>query len=54
MNLKEVLTTRDQLSEIEADNEINEMRERVYKGEDPEEILEEYGLEPDYVFDIIY
>ncbi len=29
------------------------MIERVMDGEDPEEILFEEGLEPDYVFDII-
>jgi hypothetical protein len=32
---------------------INEMRGRVYEGENPEEILFEIGLEPDYVFDLI-
>lgn len=32
---------------------INEMRQRVYEGENPEEILYEIGLEPDYVFDLI-
>ena len=32
---------------------IKEMRERIYEGENPEEILFEIGLEPDYVFDLI-
>ena len=32
---------------------IKEMRKRVLEGEDPEEVLFEYGLEPDYVFDLI-
>ena len=37
----------------EAKEIIKEMRQRVYKGEHPEEILFEIGLEPDYVFDLI-
>jgi hypothetical protein len=32
---------------------INEMRQRVMDGEDPEEILFEEGLEPDYIMDIL-
>ena len=40
-------------SEAEAIEIISEMRERLYEGEDPEEILYEYGLEPDYIFDIM-
>jgi len=32
---------------------IKEMKERVIEGENPEEILFEIGLEPDYVFDLI-
>jgi hypothetical protein len=31
---------------------ISYMRERFNDGEDPEEILYEYGLEPDYVIDL--
>ena len=40
-------------SKEEANQIISEMIERVWTGEDPEEILDEEGLEPDYVFDII-
>lgn len=29
------------------------MRTRVMDGEDPEEILGEYGLEPDYVLELL-
>ena len=32
---------------------IIEMRYKVLKGADPEELLYEYGLEPDYVFEIL-
>lgn len=54
MQLKEALMERDDISEAEAEDIIREMRERVLDGEDPEEILYENGLEPDYVFELIY
>jgi hypothetical protein len=53
-DLCKVLMNRDDLTEEEANNLIKEMYERVLSGEDPEEILLEEGLEPDYVFDILY
>lgn len=37
----------------EALDVINEMREAVLNGEDPEELLYDEGLEPDYVMDIL-
>jgi len=37
----------------ETDEIILEMQNRVFEGENPEEVLEEYGLEPDYIFDLI-
>ena len=52
-DLKKVLMNRDELSEQEADNQINEMKNRFHRGEDPEEILYEIGLEPDYIFDLL-
>lgn len=33
---------------------IREMKERLHEGEDPEELLLEEGLEPDYVMDLLY
>jgi hypothetical protein len=54
MNLIEALirtgsaTTMDEANEI-----VEDMRERVYAGEDPELVLWEYGFEPDYIFDIL-
>lgn len=52
--LKQVLMRRDSLTAAEADDLIAEARERVAEGEDPEEILyEDFGLEPDYVFDLL-
>ena len=53
-SLKQVLMNRDGLTEAEAEEFINEARERIYSGDDPEEILlEDFGLEPDYVFDLL-
>ena len=45
--IEKTLITRDGYSKAEA-------RERVANGENPEEILyEDFGLEPDYIFDLI-
>lgn len=53
-SLKQVLMRRDGLSAGEAQELIEEAMDRVDAGEDPEEILyEDFGLEPDYVFDLI-
>jgi len=42
------------MSGLEANEEIKDIRNRVFNGENPEQILfEEYRLEPDYIFDII-
>jgi len=51
--LKEVLMYRDRLTSEEAEDVIQEARVAVYEGDDPEEVLAELGLEPDYVFDLI-
>lgn len=51
-----VLMERDDMSSKEAKELVMELRRRVIiSGEDPEEILSnELGLEPDYIFDLIY
>jgi len=42
-------------SREEALAEIEHMRDRVLNdGEDPDEVLYDYGLEPDYVIDILH
>jgi hypothetical protein len=51
--LKQALMTSQDITEDQAETIIQEMVERVLDGENPEEILYEEGLEPDYVFDII-
>jgi len=53
-DLRSVLMDRDGLGEAEADQRIIEARERVRDGDDPEEVLEdEFGLEPDFVLDLL-
>jgi|13_taG_2_1085334.scaffolds.fasta_scaffold119317_3 hypothetical protein len=51
-----VLIDRDGMSRLEAEKTVRDIRERVLiHGEDPEEILyNDLGLEPDYIFDLIY
>jgi len=52
--LEQILMERDGLSKDEVEELIQEARERVANGEDPETILfEEFGLEPDFVFDLL-
>ena len=53
MELLTILMNRDNLSESEALAQIEEMQQAVLDGEDPEELLYDIGLEPDYIFDIL-
>jgi uncharacterized protein (DUF433 family) len=52
MTLKEALINQgndpDEVAEI-----IEDMTSRVHDGEDPDDVLDDYGLEPDYVFDLL-
>ena len=53
-SLKNVLCRRDGLTAAEADEAIAEAAKQVLAGADPEEVLaDEFGLEPDYVFDLL-
>lgn len=53
-SIKQVLITRDGLTAAEADDAIDAAREEVMEGYNPEEILQEsFGLEPDYVIDLL-
>lgn len=50
----QILMQRDGMTKAEAKELVDEAKEAVYNGEDPEEILLEwFGLEPDYIFDLI-
>jgi hypothetical protein len=53
-DLMRTLIERDGLDRKEAADVIREMRHRVFiDGEDPEEVLYDEGLEPDYVIDLL-
>ena len=50
----EILVRRDGMTRAEAKDMLEEARDRVAKGEDPEEILhDDFGLEPDYIWELI-
>jgi len=51
--LKRVLMNRDELTSDEADEQIAEMSGQINDGENPEDVLYDIGLEPDYIFDLI-
>jgi hypothetical protein len=51
--LKRALMNRMDLTSEEADNQIQEMIDKVSDGENPENVLYDYGLEPDYISDLI-
>lgn len=54
MSIIKVLIERDGYTKEEAVEALRDARERVEEGEDPEYILlEEFGLEPDYIFSLI-
>lgn len=52
--LQLVLMQRDSLSAEEAKRMINIMKLEVIGGANPEELLFAIGLEPDYIYDLIY
>ena len=50
-----VLMLRDNMSFNDAVTSLEEARDRISAGDDPEEVLvDEFGLEPDYIFDLLY
>ena len=48
-----IFIDRDGMSFRDARAKVIEMRDRVFMGENPEDLLEEVGLEPDYIFELI-
>lgn len=54
MELLNALISSGSAENIKEAKEIyREMQSRIYDGEDPEEVLMDYGLEPDYIFDLV-
>jgi hypothetical protein len=52
-SLVEIFMYRDNLTEHEANELVSEMKDQVRNGENPEDVLFEEGLEPDYLFDLL-
>ena len=52
-SIVDILVERDGMSRSDAEKEVQEAKRRVRRGENPEDILyEDFGLEPDYVFEL--
>lgn len=51
--IEKILIKQDGMTATEAHETLEELRQCVVEGEDPEELLHELGLEPDYIFDLI-
>lgn len=48
-----ILMRRDGMTRNEAQDVLDDLKSRAMDGEDPEELLHEIGLEPDYIWDLI-
>ena len=49
-----ILMRRDKMTRADAEAMLEDAKQRVSDGEDPEEILyEDFGLEPDYIFQLL-
>ena len=49
-----ILMERDDIAQSDAEIFLEEARDAVNDGEDPTQVLlEHFGLEPDYIFDLI-
>lgn len=51
--LKAIIKIEGGITPSEAESIIKEMAQEVIEGADPDEVLHDYGLEPDYVFDLL-
>lgn len=51
--LFKAMMTSGRYSQDEAIETISDMRAMVGEGADPEELLQDEGFEPDYIFDIL-
>jgi hypothetical protein len=52
MTLKRALMNAQDLTAQEAQELIDDMRQQVLEGCDPEELLHDEGLEPDYILEL--
>ena len=54
MTLKEAMMRAHDMSASDANAEIKRMKNMIMSGNDPEDLLYEMGLEPDYVIDLLF
>lgn len=53
-SIVDILMRRDEMTRADAEAMLEDAKQRVSDGEDPEEILyEDFGLEPDYIFQLL-
>lgn len=52
-SLESIFTRRDGMTLDEARERVQEMRDEVAEGADPEEVLHDVGLEPDYLWELL-
>ena len=55
-SIKQILMRRDGMSAEDADELIEEAKEAVIEGQDPEEVCQEFfglGFEPDYIWELL-
>ncbi len=56
--IKEVLIERDGLSEIEAEEQVSDLRnefmEIISNGGNPWDLMDDVGLEPDYLEELVF
>jgi hypothetical protein len=53
MELLKAIMNSEGMNKAEALEILKDMRKQVEEGEDPEEVLYEFGLEPDYILDLL-
>lgn len=52
--LRSVLMSKFEINAEEANEIIKDIKVAISEGENPEEILHEYGLEPDWIDELLY
>lgn len=53
-DLRRIVKERDEVTDEEFEHMVDEARDCLDSGEDPQDVLQEiFGLEPDYIMDLI-
>ena len=53
MELIKIFMNRDGMTLSEAEEQVDWMKEQVAQGENPEDVLYDEGLEPDYILELL-